>query len=44
MKYEAMKHQGKKRKAEIRLDEVGEAAGESGKTVQTVYLACKAVR
>lgn len=33
MKYEAMKHQGKKG-AGNSLDEVGEAAGESGKTVQ----------
>lgn len=33
MKYEAMKHQGKKG-ARNSLDEVGEAAGESGKTVQ----------
>ena len=33
MKYEAMKHQGKKGKGNS-LDEVGEAAGESGKTVQ----------
>ena len=33
MKYEAMKHQGKKKNASS-LDEVGEAAGESGKTVQ----------
>ena len=33
MKYEAMKHQGKKGTGN-RLDEVGEAAGESGKTVQ----------
>lgn len=33
MKYEAMKHQGKKG-TENSLDEVGEAAGESGKTVQ----------
>ena len=33
MKYEAMKHQGKKGKGSS-LDEVGEAAGESGKTVQ----------
>ena len=32
-KYEAMKHQGKKGKGSS-LDEVGEAAGESGKTVQ----------
>ena len=32
MKYEAMKHQG--RKGGSTLDEVGEAAGESGKTVQ----------
>lgn len=33
MKYEAMKHQGKKGNGNS-LDEVGEAAGESGKTVQ----------
>lgn len=33
MKYEAMKHQGKKGNGSS-LDEVGEAAGESGKTVQ----------
>ena len=33
MKYEAMKHQGKKGSGSS-LDEVGEAAGESGKTVQ----------
>ena len=33
MKYEAMKHQGKKGTGNS-LDEVGEAAGESGKTVQ----------
>ena len=33
MKYESMKHQGKKG-AGNSLDEVGEAAGESGKTVQ----------
>lgn len=33
MKYEAMKHQGKKGSGNS-LDEVGEAAGESGKTVQ----------
>mgnify|MGYP002511775307 CR=1 FL=1 len=33
MKYEAMKHQGKKGKGNS-LEEVGEAAGESGKTVQ----------
>lgn len=33
MKYEAMKHQGKKGTGSS-LDEVGEAAGESGKTVQ----------
>jgi ParB family chromosome partitioning protein len=33
MKYEAMKHQGKKGNKNS-LDEVGEAAGESGKTVQ----------
>ena len=33
MKYEAMKHQGKKGIGNS-LDEVGEAAGESGKTVQ----------
>lgn len=33
MKYEAMKHQGKKGNGNT-LDEVGEAAGESGKTVQ----------
>lgn len=33
MKYEAMKHQGKKSTGNS-LDEVGEAAGESGKTVQ----------
>lgn len=33
MKYEAMKHQGKKG-AGNSLDEVGEAAGESGRTVQ----------
>lgn len=33
MKYEAMKHQGKKRNGNT-LDEVGEVAGESGKTVQ----------
>lgn len=33
MKYEAMKHQGKKGNVSS-LDEVGEAAGESGKTVQ----------
>ncbi len=33
MKYEALKHQGKKG-AGSSLDEVGEAAGESGKTVQ----------
>ena len=33
MKYEAMKHQGKKG-AGNSLDEVGEAAGDSGKTVQ----------
>lgn len=38
MKYEAMKHQGKKG-AGNSLDEVGEAAGESGKTVQRyIYL------
>ena len=38
MKYEAMKHQG--RKGGSTLDEVGEAAGESGKTVQRyVWLA-----
>ena len=33
MKYEAMKHQGRKGNGNT-LDEVGEAAGESGKTVQ----------
>lgn len=33
MKYEALKHQGKKA-GRSSLDEVGEAAGESGKTVQ----------
>lgn len=33
MKFEAMKHQGKKG-GKYTLDEVGEAAGESGKTVQ----------
>lgn len=33
MKYEAMKHQGRKGSRNT-LDEVGEAAGESGKTVQ----------
>lgn len=33
MKYEAMKHQGKKGNGNT-LDEVGEVAGESGKTVQ----------
>ena len=33
MKYEAMKHQGRKGGGST-LDEVGEAAGESGKTVQ----------
>ncbi len=33
MKYEAMRHQGKKGNGSS-LDEVGEAAGESGKTVQ----------
>ena len=33
MKYKAMKHQGKKGQGNS-LDEVGEAAGESGKTVQ----------
>ena len=33
MKYEAMKHQGRKGSGSS-LDEVGEAAGESGKTVQ----------
>ena len=33
MKYEAMKHQGRKGTGNT-LDEVGEAAGESGKTVQ----------
>ena len=33
MKYEAMKHQGRKGSGNS-LDEVGEAAGESGKTVQ----------
>ena len=33
MKYEAMKHQGKKKNASS-LDEVGEVFGESGKTVQ----------
>lgn len=33
MKYEAMKHQGRKGTGST-LDEVGEAAGESGKTVQ----------
>ncbi len=33
MKYEAIKHQGKKGE-KYSLDEVGEAAGESGKTVQ----------
>lgn len=33
MKYEAMKHQGKKGSGST-LDEVGETAGESGKTVQ----------
>ena len=39
MKYEAMKHQGKKGNGSS-LDEVGEAAGESGKTVQRyVWLA-----
>ena len=39
MKYEAMKHQGKK-SGKNTLDEVGEAAGESGKTVQRyVWLA-----
>ncbi len=38
MKYEAMKHQGSK--GGSTLDEVGEAAGESGKTVQRyVWLA-----
>lgn len=38
MKYEAMKHQGKKG-AGNSLNEVGEAAGESGKTVQRyIYL------
>ena len=35
MKYEAMKHQGSK--GGSTLDEVGEAAGESGKTVQRMY-------
>ena len=41
MKYEAMKHQGSKGgKGGSTLDEVGEAAGESGKTVQRyVWLA-----
>jgi len=34
MKYEAVKHQGQKGKGTSSLDEVGEAAGESGKTVQ----------
>lgn len=36
MKYEAIKHQGKKGNGNS-LDEVGEAAGESGKTVQ-IYI------
>lgn len=39
MKYEAMKHQGKK-SGKNTLDEVGETAGESAKTVQRyIYLA-----
>ena len=39
MKYEAVKHQGKKGKGNS-LDEVGETAGESAKTVQRyIYLA-----
>ena len=36
MKYEAMKHQGKKGSGSS-LDEVGEAAEESGKTVHIIY-------
>ena len=39
MKYEAMKHQGSK--GGSTLDEVGEAAGESGKTVQSVVFQIK---
>ena len=43
MKYEAMKHQGKK-SGKNTLDEVGEAAGENDEESTALYLAGKAFR